>query len=152
MVANLNIYMDKKTKKSNVDLTFHNSRMNNNEMARVVVKPIIFKLKSDNVAELVVDKGARVIRNRCGTREEKMKGERNGTIAKDQAASCSPIDANLSAAATTPASIAASTELLSVAAESTELPSWLPPGWQIETKVSTSGATSRMVDKVKLFF
>ncbi|KAK1556761.1 hypothetical protein Q3G72_011615 [Acer saccharum] len=51
-------HMDKKTKKSNVDLTF---------------KPMLFKLKSENVAELVVDRGVRVIRKRCGTRGSKMK-------------------------------------------------------------------------------
>ncbi|KAK0578214.1 hypothetical protein LWI29_006840 [Acer saccharum] len=66
-------HMDKKTKKSNVDLTFHNSSMNSNETAWVVAKPMLFKLKSENVAELVVDRGARVIRKRCGTRGSKMK-------------------------------------------------------------------------------
>ncbi|KAK2641043.1 hypothetical protein Ddye_022806 [Dipteronia dyeriana] len=66
---------------------------------------------------------------------------------QDQATSCTSIDANLSAAATNPASIAASTELLSDAVASMELPSWLPQGWQIETKVRTSGATAGVVDK-----
>ncbi|KAK4856101.1 hypothetical protein QYF36_014092 [Acer negundo] len=80
-------------------------------------------------------------------------------MTQDLAPSCSSIDANLSAADTTPASsasaaaatnptsVAASTELLSAAEASMELPSWLPPGWQIETKVSTSGATAGVVDK-----
>ncbi|KAK3169182.1 hypothetical protein Dsin_000040 [Dipteronia sinensis] len=57
---------------------------------------------------------------------------------KDQAASCSPIDANLSAATKTPA--AASTKLPT-------LPSWLPPGWQMDSKVRTSGASAGAVDK-----
>ncbi|KAK2643069.1 hypothetical protein Ddye_024832 [Dipteronia dyeriana] len=56
----------------------------------------------------------------------------------DQAASCSPINANLSDTAKTTA--AASTKLPS-------LPSWLPPGWQMDSKVRTSGASAGEVDK-----
>ncbi|KAK4857528.1 hypothetical protein QYF36_002060 [Acer negundo] len=66
-------HIDKKTRKSNADLTFHKSSMNNNEAARVAVKPMLFKLKSENVAELVIDRGARVIRKRCRTRGSKIK-------------------------------------------------------------------------------
>ncbi|KAK1572213.1 hypothetical protein Q3G72_029184 [Acer saccharum] len=59
-------------------------------------------------------------------------------MTQDQAASCSPIDAKLSAAAKTPAAV--STKLPS-------LPSWLPPGWKMDSKVRTSDATAGVVDK-----